>query len=159
MARAGGFFYGDITNVLLRNAPEGDFELETRVNFRPGGNYQFAGLVIYDDPKNTVTFGRAFCDNPNCAGDGFYLDMTTGGTWVGENFATKAPDVDIVYLRLRRVGDAFAALASTDGSDWTVIGTHRRVSNPLFVGILAGQAWGSVPKPAQFDYFAMYTIR
>ncbi len=159
MARAGGLPAGTMTNVLLRDAPQGNFELETRLNFTPRGNYQFAGLVIYDDAKNMITFGRAFCNNPACAGDGFYLDNTVDGFLNPENFATSAPAVDVVYLRLRRVGEALTGLASKDGITWTMIGTHRRESSPLFVGLVSGQALGSVPKPAQFDYFIITSVR
>ncbi len=158
-ARAGGFAAGTATNVLVQPAPQGSFELETRLNFRPGGNYQIAGLLVYESNKSYAFFGRAFCDNRQCAKDGFYFDMTVNGQFQAQNFATKAPDVDIVYLRLRREGDAYTAYASEDGQTWTLIGQHTQPLNPLFVGLWAGQAAGSVPRVAAFDYFPIPAVK
>ncbi len=158
MARSGGLGDGTMSNVLLRDAPSGDFELQIGLKFRPTGNYQIAGLVVYQDTDNHMVFGRAFCNTGNCVGDGFYMDMIEGGNWNPENYATKAPATEVVHLRLRRVGDVFTGLVSEDGSKWTVMGSHRGVPNPLFVGILAGQARGSVPGPAQFDYFTIQSV-
>lgn len=158
MARAGGVGDGSISNLLLREAPTGDFELETRLNFRPAGNFQLGGLLIYADNTDYVVFGRAFCAGGACAGDGLYMDMIIDGNWNSENFATRAPAVDILHLRLRRVGDAYSGSVSEDGQQWTVIGSHQAPWQPVFIGILAGQAVRSVPKPAQFDYFMVTAI-
>jgi hypothetical protein len=47
---------------------------------------------------------------------------------------------------------------SEDGETWTSIGTHRGVTSPVSVGILAGQAVQSVPRTAGFDYFLITAI-
>lgn len=153
MARSGSVSDGNVNNLLLYPAPEGNFELETRLNFKPTGNFQIAGLLIYESADQHIQFGRAFCNAPQCAGDGFYLDLITGGNFSSENFATRAPEVDTVYLRLRREGSTFTGYVSIDGKQWNLIGAHKIALQPLFVGLVAGQAVGSVPKPAQFDYF------
>ena len=158
MARAGHVGNGDIDNLLLRQAPEGNFELETKVNFKPSENFQFAGLLIYESAANFIQFGRAFCGFAQCAGDGFYIDMTDNGNFNSENFATPAPETDTVYLRLRREGNTFTAYVSEDGLELKLIGAHNSEMEPLFVGLLAGQAVNSVPKPAQFDYFIINAL-
>jgi beta-xylosidase len=158
MARSGHVAKGDIDNLLLHQTPEGNFELETKLKFDPLENFQFAGLLIYESAANFVQFGRAFCGYSPCPGDGFYMDMTAGGNLVPENFATAAPDTDTVYLRLRREGDTFTAYASEDGKEWKLIGSHNNSVKPLFVGLVSGQAYNTVPKPAQFDYFVINTL-
>lgn len=159
MARAGHVGSGDIDNLLLRQAPEGNFELETRLNFKPTENFQIAGLIIYESAANFIQFGRAFCGfGPPCAGDAYYIDLINGGNNNPENFATSAPETDTVFLRLRREGNTFTAYASEDGTEWKVIGAHVGQMNPLFVGLVAGQAVNSVPKPAQFDYFVINAL-
>jgi len=155
MAGGGNINGGTMKNLLLRQAPEGDFQLETRLKFKPEGNFQIAGLLVYESDGHYVLFGRAFCGNPNCAGNGFYMDLLSGGKLTGGNFATKAPDVDTVYLRLVREGNTFNGLISEDAKQWTLIGAHIDALTPLFVGIAAGQAAGTVPKPAQFDYYTI----
>lgn len=78
---------GTVTNLLLRNAPDGNYELETRMNFVPKGNFQIGALVIYESGPNFAQFGRAFC-GPCPAVDGFYFDLFIDGKFGGENFAT-----------------------------------------------------------------------
>lgn len=160
MARAGSVGDGTMENLLLRTAPEGNFELEIKLNFRPVENFQFAGVTVFESVANFINFGRAYCGyTPEpCAGDGFYLDNTVGGTFDPENFSIAAPQVDVVYLRLRRESDKFTAYASEDGINWQLIGSHSNSMKPLLVGLISGQAYQSVPKPAQFDYFVIYAL-
>lgn len=148
---------GTVKNLLLRAAPEGNYELETKVNFSPAGNFQIAALVIYESGPNFVQFGRAFC-GPCPARDGYYFDMFVDGVFGGENFATAITSGDTVYLRLRREGNAYTGYSSLDGTDWQVIGTHQMDMNPGFVGLTAAQANGSEPGPAQFDYFTITAL-
>jgi len=147
-----------ITNLLLREPPAGNFQLDTRLKFRPAGNYQIGGLLAYESDGRYVQFGRAFCNAPACAGDGFYLDYVVNGNLMGSNFATGAPETDTVLLRLRRVGDTYSGLVSEDGERWTLIGSHQDGPQPIFIGIVAGQAVGTVPGPAQFDYFTVSAL-
>jgi beta-xylosidase len=158
IAARGNVAGGSMENVLLRTIPEGNFELETKMSFRPIANFQFAGLLIYESAANSVQFGRAFCSpSAACVGDGFYMDLFIGGGYGGENFSTSAPDADIVYLRLRREGNTYTAYFSEDGSDWNLEGAHTSDMNAQFVGLVAGQSTsGTVP--AQFDYFTINTL-
>jgi hypothetical protein len=154
MAGAGHVGDDSVENLLLRPAPEGNFELETRLKFQPSANFQIAGLLIFESGANFIQFGRAFCDvpAPTCAGDGFYVDMVTGGDANPENFSVAAPATDTVLLRLRREGSTFTAYTSEDGTEWKLIGTHNGEIVPLFVGMVSGQST-SRPIPAQFDTF------
>lgn len=152
---AGPGYVGDgtLNNILLRPIPEGNFEIETKINFKPVGDYQLAGLLLYESAANFLQFGRAFCDAPNvCAKDGFYVDLVANGNTDGENLATAAQETEISYLRLRREGNRYTTYASHDGQEWQLIGEKTSDMNPMFIGLLAGQAW-SAPQPAQFDYF------
>jgi len=148
---------GTIRNMLLRSAPDGNFELETHLNFKPTGNFQIAGLLIYESGANFTQFGRAFC-GPCPAGDGYYFDMTIDNNFTGENFGTAAPTADTLYLRLRREGNTYTSYGSEDGINWKVIGTHTTDMTPAFVGLVSGQAVNSNPKPAQFDYFIINAL-
>ncbi len=148
---------GTVKNLLLRAAPKGNYELETKVNFSPAGNFQIAALVIYESGPNFVQFGRAFC-GPCPAKDGFYFDLFVNGTFGGENFATPITGTDTVSLRLRREGNSYTGYSSLDGTNWQVIGTHQSPMSAGFVGLTAAQANGSEPGPAQFDYFTIHAL-
>lgn len=145
----------NLDNILLRAIPAGNFEMEVKVNFKPVGDYQLAGLLVYESAANYIQFGRAFCDAPNvCTGDGFYVDLVTDNNLDPDNLATAAPESEMAYLRLRREGNKYTVYASPDGQEWQLIGEKISEMNPLFIGLMAGQAW-SAPQPAQFDYFVV----
>jgi beta-xylosidase len=158
IARPGYVGGGNLDNILLRPIPDGNFEIEIKLNFKPVGDYQIAGLLIYESAANYLQFGRAFCDAPGvCAKDGFYVDLSTNGNLDGQNLATPAENTEIAFLRLRREGNKYTAYASHDGQEWRLIGEKISDMNPMFIGLLAGQAW-SAPQPAQFDYFIVNQV-
>ena len=149
---------GDLDNLFIRQIPEGNFELETKMIFKPVTNYQFAGLLIYESAANYLQFGRAFCNEvQGCVNDGLYMDLTMGGGFTGKNFATSAPDADTIYLRLRRENNIYTSYYSEDGNKWQLVGTHTSEMSPLFVGLVAGQSTYSF-QPAQFDYFIINAL-
>lgn len=154
----GGIADGSLENLFLREVPDGNFELETKMRFEPVRNFQIGGLVILESAANFALFGRAFCKPSQvCVGDGFYLDMSYGGGYVPGNFSTPAPDIDTIYLRLRREGGTYTAYTSEDGSAWKLVGAHTSEMVPMFVGLATGQSTsGTVP--AQFDYFTVTAL-
>jgi beta-xylosidase len=146
-----------IRNLLLRTAPAGNFQIETKVTFSPVANYQIAGLIIYESPQNIVQAGRAFCDLPDtCVGDGLYVDYYQDGNFVTPNYAAPYPESQ-VYLRLMRQSDTYTFQSSSNGSQWILRGGTVSTMNPLQVGLVAGQNTSSVI-PAQFDYFEIRSL-
>jgi beta-xylosidase len=158
MAGAGSMGTGDLENLLLRPAPAGNFELETKVKFTPTGNNQVAGLLIYESAKSYVQFGREFCDAAECKGDGYYLDLISGGAAVPGNPALKAGGGDTVWLRVRREGNLFTAFASENGTDWKLVGANNNSILPVSVGLVAGQGAKGAAIPAQFDSFEVNAL-
>ena len=141
-----------MTNILLRAAPVGNFQMETKVTFSPKADFQFAGLIIYESPQNLIQAGRAFCDLPDvCVGDGLYVDYYNNGSFVTPNFAAAYPESE-TYLRLIRQGDTYTFQSSADGSEWILRGGTVSSMHPLQIGLAAGQnTTGLIP--ALFDYF------
>ncbi|HEY9525820.1 MAG TPA: protein kinase, partial [Anaerolineales bacterium] len=124
------------TNVLLRDPPQGDFEMTTLLQFTPTSNFQFGGLVVFQDKANVLQFGRAFCDlSDSCVGDGIYFDNFEGGFIVANH---KAPiRGSEIYLRLRRVGTTYTGYFSEDGENWITLGEHTRDFSQARVGLMA----------------------
>jgi beta-xylosidase len=139
-------------NILLRQIPEGNFEIETKMTFEPVANFQVAGLTIFYSSTNYILFGRAY--SSYSIGDGFYMDNVKSGKFIDGNFATPVPGTDTIFLRLRREGDSYTSYYSEDGSQWTKIGVHTSTMKPKSVGLAAGQST-SGSQPAQFDYFVI----
>lgn len=145
-------------NVLVRNAPSGNFEIATFVRFTPTSNYQLAGLVVYQDEANYLQFGRAFCDSPGaCVGDGVYFDNQGAGEGFKTNYGSATVSQSQAYLRLRREGNTYTGYYSDDGTNWTVVGQDINNSTSLRVGLIAAQAM-QAETTADFDYFTITTL-
>ena len=141
-------------NLLLRQAPDGDFEIATLVHFAPTSDFQFAGLLIYQDDANALQFGRAFCSAPDtCIGNGIYFDRDQHGGF-GENYETATANQSEAHLRLRREGTTYTGFYSEDGVNWIVIGQHTAELTSLRVGLIAAQAY-EPEATADFDYFTI----
>jgi beta-xylosidase len=144
-------------NLLLRQAPDGDFEIATLVRFTPTSDFQYAGLLIYQDDANGLQLGRAFCSAPGgCAGNGIYFDRARHGEF-GENYATATANQSEAHLRLRREGAIYTGIYSEDGANWIVIGQHTADLTSLRVGLIAAQAY-EAETTADFDYFTIETL-
>jgi beta-xylosidase len=151
---------GDYSNLLLRPSFDGDFQIETSLEFVPVANFQIAGLIVYESDSDFLQAGRAFCQGAdNCIGDGLYFDTYTSGTFQGPNYATPYEEGSLVHLRLQRRGDVYTYFASADGINWTEIGQHQSDLEPLRVGLVAAQNSDGVPLPARFDYFMLTELR
>ena len=148
-------------NLLLQDAPKGDFDIRTRMIFTPTNNFHYAGLVIYQDSNNFLILGRAFCgfSPPACVnGNGIYFDRTEGGAASGGNFATSTDKVGEAHLRVIRKGNAYSAYYSEDGVTWILIGKHTLggVTTPTQVGLAAHNNTLIIPElPADFDFFTV----
>ena len=146
-----------IRNLLLRQAPMGNFQIETKVTFRPVADYQFAGLIVYESAPNIIQAGRAFCaPSEVCVGEGLYVDYYNSGNFVTPNFAAVYTDSE-TYLRLLRQGDTYTFQSSANGSEWILRGGTVSTMNPLQIGLVAGQNTVG-PISAQFDYFEVRSL-
>lgn len=147
-------------NLLLRPVAPGDFAIETRLLFEPDTNYQFAGLVIYQDEANFLQFGRAFCDAPDvCQGNAIYFDKVQDGSGVDGNFASQWSSPNEAFLRLERRGEMVRAFFSFESITWTEIGVHWLPAGFMVngVGLTASQDFFTpeATPSANFDFFEL----
>jgi serine/threonine protein kinase len=143
-------------NILLRDPPAGDFEITTALQFDPTSNFQFAGIVVFQDDDNVLQFGRAFCELPDiCSGDGIYFDNFENGSITGSSPMISI-DVPVIYLRLQKVGIAYTGYYSEDGENWIRLGEHDRDFSPVRVGLMAAQSDQEIP--ALFDFFTLTSL-
>jgi len=146
-----------IRNLLLRQAPTGNFQIETKVTFRPVADYQFAGLIVYESAPNMIQAGRAFCaPSEVCVGEGLYVDYYNNGNFVTPNFAAAYTDSE-TYLRLLRQGDTYTFQSSSNGIEWILRGGTVSTMKPLQIGLVAGQNTAGLI-PALFDYFEVRSL-
>jgi beta-xylosidase len=146
------------TNLLLRRAPAGNFQIETQMTFSPEDNFQFAGLIIYESDSNFIQAGRKYCRAVNCIGEGLYMDYYKKGVVVKPDFGQPYREIDPILLRLSRQGNTYIFEASTDGKVWFVIGSHTSAMDPLQIGLVTGQRLKGNPISAEFDYFEVRSL-
>lgn len=140
-------------NLLLRPAPEGNFLIQTQITFRPTRNFQFAGLIIYENDSNFIQAGRSVCNSFDCIGVGLYMNYYENGLPVEPDFAQRYGEIDPLLLRLSRDENTYTFEASTNGKVWFIIGSHTSTMNPTQVGLVAGQRVRGENIPATFEYF------
>jgi beta-xylosidase len=146
------------TNILLQPVPDGNYQLETQVNFAPVSNFQLAGLIAYQDDDNYLKLGRAFCEGgPGCIGNGVYFDSRSAGEFSPKNFATPTTNPSQINLRLRKEGTSFSAHFSEDGAYWSEVGQHDGPITLQGVGLVAGQSCED-SQTADFNYFSITSL-
>jgi arabinan endo-1,5-alpha-L-arabinosidase len=156
---AGGYVRAHTnSNLLLRPAPEGNFQVETQITFRPADNFQFAGLIIYESDSTFIQAGRGYCKVTGCIGEGLYMDYYKDGVIVEPDFGLAFKEIDPIRLRLSRREDTYTFEASTDGKVWFIIGSHTSDLNPLQIGLVTGQRMKGNNLPAAFDYFEVRSL-
>jgi beta-xylosidase len=146
------------TNILLRPTPAGNFQIETQITFKPTDNFQFAGLIIYENDSNFIQAGREYCNAVGCIGEGLYMDYYRKGAVVKPNFGPAYNEIDPILLRLSRRGDSYTFETSTDGKTWFFIGSQVSDMNPLQIGLTTGQRLRGNNLFATFDYFEVHSL-
>ena len=142
-------------NLLVRDVGSDNFQIMTHVRFKPTSNFQFAGLLVYQDDETMASFGRAYCDVQNqCVGNGIYFDAFQNGQFLGKNFGTDTQLKDEAYLRLDKVGSRLTGYYSENGTDWMMIGEHEVSMLDPKVGLITANSF-IVGMTAYFDYFTV----
>ncbi len=134
------------------------FKSRLKLRFDPTRNYQFAGLIIYENNANFIQAGRGYCNSMGCVGAGLYMNYYENGMIVKPDFGQTFGDIDPLLLRLSRRDDTYTFEASTDGKVWFIIGSHTSDMNPLQIGLVTGQRMRGENLPATFEYFEVRSL-
>ncbi len=136
----------DQANLLLTNAPAGDFEITAGVLVSPIENYHGATLYVYQDDDNYIEISRAYRDGPVF---GFRVEKA------GVASTTYAPASETaVRLRIVKEGDTYYGWYSEDGGvTWDYIGQYTLALNQPQVGISARLGPTTTPVMADWLYF------
>ncbi|MEH1015716.1 family 43 glycosylhydrolase [Micromonospora sp. CPCC 206060] len=154
---------GNTAGVLLRDTPDGDYVVETRLTLDLGEetvrNYQQAGLVAYVDDDRFARLSQVAIWNTRQVEYGYELPFGDGLAYGGNIGGAPATTT---WLRLAHRVDPvngeheFRAGSSRDGTHWTWSGvwTFPAGTTPR-IGLVAHG--GTEPAvTAEFDYLRMY---
>ena len=148
-------------NLLLRDAPAGDFEITTKVAFDPQNNFQGAGILIYQDEDNFALITRAFCNICLGSGSGIFLDNEMNGKLDVDSGSRIAVSLQTTWLKLQKEGTTYTGFYSADGENWDELGRVENPMSPTKVGLTANnsQVDPNVPQiPADYDFFTVESI-
>jgi hypothetical protein len=152
---------GNDAGLLLRDAPAGDYTVETRLALPLGvdtvRNYQQAGLVVYDTDDEFLRFTAVAIWNTRVTEFGTE-QVVAGRPAYGSMLV--GPPGDTTWLRLTHRRDAagehvYRAAVSTDGRTWTWGGswTLPAGATPRIGLVSHGANPADPPATARFDYF------
>lgn len=134
-------------NFFLQDAPEGDYEIVTKLSFGPRENYEQAGLIIWQDADNYVRFSHVFA-----AGNKLEAAMEFDGLFSAQQRANKTGDD--IYLKIQKFGESFTYFASSNGQEWQEIGFGVETEHENEkVGLFAISPASGRVLPATFDFF------
>lgn len=100
---------------LLGTAPEGDFQFSARVRVGFDATFDAGVLLIWVDERTWAKL----CFERSPQGSPMVVSVITRGTSDDANGFTV--DGDRIWLRISRLGPAWAYHASTDGSYWQLV--------------------------------------
>jgi len=120
----------DAENIFLTDIPPGDYEFQTKLTFKPTGNYQAVGLIVYLDDDNYLALIRRHNTvyGSNTARNIQFISEENG---VCESEALgQIADTfnETIYLRIKKEGSSYKGSVSNDGRSWTDVTTTR--TNP-----------------------------
>ena len=118
-------------NILLTNAPEGDWTIETKIDLSrtPGRNLEKAGIIVYWNDTNffTLTWGKRAATSSYAAGlYGLEFARQIGTNRVSSSTHSLAdvsiraagPEQRLIWLRMEKRENNYIAFFSNNGKDW-----------------------------------------
>lgn len=139
-------------NVLLRNAPDGDWTMTTKLSFNPNAGNQQAGLIVYQDDNNYLKLVRGYTSANILA-----FQEESGGVFQ-DTYAVPGITATTLYLKIAKLGTTYTAYYNTDGSEtWTQLHQSTIGLNDIKVGLIS--FGGPAGPQADFDWFDIQTAR
>lgn len=146
--------------ALAFAAPEGDFTLSARVRVTgERSTFDAGALALWSGPQRWAKV----CNEYSPQGDSMVVSVVTNDFSDDANGAVFATDA--VFLRMARVGAAFAFHYSLDGESWPFLRVFRLDADPstLSVGFLAQAPMGpgatAVFDELRFDRSSLRDLR
>lgn len=154
----GYFNLANASNILLYDAPQNNFIIETSFIFDPDASDQFAGLIALDSNQNFIQAGIGYCSTSvGCVGRGLYVDVYENGNLILPRNNTQYVD-NSLFIRLM-FKDGFVSLfISQDKFSWFRMFEKEIQFNISRVGLIAAQNNDIEPIRASFDYFEISLI-
>jgi regulation of enolase protein 1 (concanavalin A-like superfamily) len=152
----------DLAGITNYDAPRlwfpynGNFALETLVEFDPQEIYQGAGLLVWQDENSFLRIEFGFGGMGGEAKNVVFVKQEEGSL-ILVNGVDLPNTVESIELRLQRDGNQFTAWYRQVGGSWHEIGSTELILNPIVdVGITQITQYTTSEISADFDYFKLF---
>ncbi|MDW8318227.1 MAG: DUF1349 domain-containing protein [Anaerolineae bacterium] len=135
---------------------EGDFEVETALEFSPRRSYQGAGILVWQDLDNFARLEMGYYEDRRV----ILFDKEEVG-WYQHVTPPAAHPVaaDLVELKLRRYGNRLSAWWRWPGGHWQAVGsTTLRLRRQVWVGLALIAEHHAPQTTAYFDKFRVSSV-
>jgi len=155
-----GDLYGgrnDAKNLVLRDAPDGEWVATAKLNFEGTAQYHQAGIIAYGDDGNFTKFGRIA---HTAAGDEkfefIYENAGTPRNEAADSTANIPADFpDDFWVRMTSDGTNVTGEYSTNGTSWTPVGRPAPLPANAQIGMFAFSNDATGNPVAAFDSFTL----
>ncbi len=145
-----------LKNLFLRDAPDGDFEITTKVTAPIRQNHQQAGLYIWEDEDNYVRLGHVWDTSTT---DGYSIETAKeeDGTYSKPDNMVAHPETDTIYLKLEKIDDQVTSYY-WNGTEWVQAADPVAISlENIKVGFYGTSTFAGDIN-ADFDYFTLQSL-
>jgi regulation of enolase protein 1 (concanavalin A-like superfamily) len=132
---------------LVQNVPNGDFQLEVKLDGVLGARYQMEGIVVQQDPNNLL---RLEVHSDGAGTNLFAASFVNGSPTVRQYMPVTVGSP--VYLRLARTGDTWTFRYSSDGSTWLDGASFVFPLTVSSLGVFAGSTGDNAGFTLPIDY-------
>lgn len=136
----------NLRNLFLQYAPEGDFLVETHVDYTAVALYDQAFLMIWQDHNNYIHFGKT----RGASGEVYFCGIEKDGEF--SSYSSEEEVESVCSLRIVRKGNHYGFYGSADGSNWDILGSGYEVDFPQpKIGLGASSPYSGSVRDATFD--------
>jgi regulation of enolase protein 1 (concanavalin A-like superfamily) len=153
----------DLAGVANYDAPRllvpqnGNFTIETLVEFDPQETYQGAGLLVWQDQDTFLRLEFGFGGMGGEEKNAVFVKQEEGGLSLVGSIDLPAT-LKSIELRLQRDGNQFTAWYRQAGGTWQEIGAAElNLNATVDIGITQVTQYTSSEISADFDYFKIFT--
>jgi PKD repeat protein len=133
---------------VMQPSLDENLEIEVKFESQPTQRFQMQGLLVEQDPQNFLRVDF-YSDGSSLR---LFAARFTGGVPQTLHNQVIAGHPNL-YLRLTRQGNIWTPQHSSDGTNWTVLGSFTQAMTVSKVGVFAGNSGANPAYTAVVDYF------
>jgi RHS repeat-associated protein len=142
----------NMKNILLRQAPAGDWTISAKIDGQFDQSYEQAGIIVYQDDDNFIAIEPKYD-----YGEKILCWKETGGQPSGEYFHNiKIPHP--CFVKIIKLGNNYQCLYSADNTNWQLVKLWQNINlTNIKVGLFGSNGFSYQRPPFQgsvrFDWF------